>query len=105
MVAFIAIAEGMRRSSGSNYSAYQVLEAWAFLIAGALTWAAVGLYWWLLWRSSVNWTRRRNRGSAIARSLLPWPVPLSAQSAHLYFQLAVNPSERLSAACWQSFCG
>jgi hypothetical protein len=61
MVLFIVLEEGILRSN-SGY--YRERETWCFLIAGGLTWAAVALYWWLLWRSTVRWTHGRIVGTA-----------------------------------------
>src|SRR5438046_6208848 len=32
-----------------------------FIIAGAVTWVFLGAWWFLLWRASVHWNRRRQK--------------------------------------------
>jgi hypothetical protein len=50
---------------GSGYSGYRSREMEMFLTSGVLTWAAVAVYWCLLWRSGVAWTVSR-----VTRTLL-----------------------------------
>jgi len=38
-------------------------ESVEWLVADLATWVGVMVYWWLLWRSAVRWTRRRTIGT------------------------------------------
>src|SRR5215217_8112017 len=38
----------------------------AHVIAGSVTWAFVGIYWYRIWRPSIPWNARRMRGTLIA---------------------------------------
>ena len=61
-VVAVGTAEMLRRSP---YRGYQTRELGMFLTSGVLTWAAVAVYWCLLWRSGVAWTALR-----VTRTLL-----------------------------------
>jgi hypothetical protein len=51
------IFEETLRLGGNVY--YRDREAVGFLFCGVITWIGVAIYWWLLWRASVNWNSQR----------------------------------------------
>lgn len=59
------ISEQMMRGMTFGPS-YRTREMTVFLSGGALTWMAVAAYWFLLWRSAVNWNNRRVVGTFIS---------------------------------------
>lgn len=65
-----AFSEMMLRGSGISGSSRDVTM---FLVSGVLTWAFVGVYWFLLWYSSIQWNARR-----IASSVLSFPAAILA---------------------------
>jgi uncharacterized paraquat-inducible protein A len=57
------VGEQTLRNLGSSY---RDRESTMFLTAGVLTWAFVALYWCLLWRTGVQWTRGRIVGTLVS---------------------------------------
>ena len=62
------------------FFSYSVAVA-PFLIAGAVSWIFIGIYWTLLWRGTVRWTSRRV--NLTAASVLAVMVPAAAVGAML----------------------
>jgi DNA-directed RNA polymerase subunit RPC12/RpoP len=62
LVVFVVTEQMLR---GAMYS-YQYRESTVFLASGVLTWPAVALYWYLLWRSGVQWNLSRVLGTFLA---------------------------------------
>jgi hypothetical protein len=58
-VAFVVMDQAMR-GAGYYYPMRSLID---FMVAGVVTWVAVGVYWVLLWRKSVRWTSERVRGT------------------------------------------
>ena len=59
----VVCSEPWVRPYNSSYRNQETLE---FGAADVVTWAAVAVYWCLLWRSGVRWTGRRVSGTLIA---------------------------------------
>lgn len=57
-----AIGESSLRGS-LNYGSRELT---VFFLADALTWAFVAVYWFLLWRASVQWTPRRVTATVVS---------------------------------------
>ena len=60
----------MRRSKS-----HPARTAW-FIVAGLVSWAFVGAWWFLLWRKSVRWTGERvgyTVGATFGASCMPYP--------------------------------
>jgi hypothetical protein len=56
IMTFVVYENSIRRSR-AYYGPVRV--EWAFIIAGAVSWAFVGVWWFLLWRKSVRWSNAR----------------------------------------------
>jgi hypothetical protein len=55
-IMFFIVIERARSSGNWNYPEREIR---AFVAGGAMTWAFVAIYWSMLWRKSVSWTKRR----------------------------------------------
>src|SRR5438128_1548856 len=76
-VATIIASEEMLR--GSPGPGYRTRESVMFTLGGAITWAFVAAYWFLLWRKSVVWTgNRRLHTLLVAAGLLALGVIVSS---------------------------
>jgi uncharacterized paraquat-inducible protein A len=64
----VVVGEQALRSSTSNVSGvgYRDRELMMFLSADVLTWGFVALYWCLLWRTGVQWDKRRIAGTLVS---------------------------------------